>query len=102
MSEVHVVAYAGTYTGPGNHGLNLGTGTPATVVTLQSLVGELNTVIDLAGGTRAFNLGAETALSTLSGTSITSRPCFPQPCGCLCNQRLCYLLGTLSVGGHSY
>jgi len=66
---MHAGTCAGTYTGAGNSGLTLGSG--PTVITLQSLIpspyGELNTIIDLAGGTRAFNLGTEPALSTLSG-----------------------------------
>ena len=59
---------AGTYTGTGSGApLSFGTGT---VLTLQSLVGELNTVIDLGGGSRAFDFANEAALSTLSGKSI--------------------------------
>ena len=77
MYEAHAATCAGTYTGTGNYDLTLGSGTPPTVLTLQSLVGELNTVIDLASGTRAFSLGHETALSTLSGNSAVPCPCFP-------------------------
>ena len=40
------------------------------MLTLQSLVGEVNTVIDLGGGSRAFDFANEAALSTLSGKSI--------------------------------
>ena len=62
-------------------GLSFGSGTPSTVLTLQSLVGELNTVIDLAGGTRAFDFGTMSQLlTTLSGKPAVmchlQSPCF--------------------------
>lgn len=58
-------AYAGTYTGAGNNGLSFA-GFSA-LVTMQSLAGELNTIIDLGGGSRAFSFATEPAGTTLSG-----------------------------------
>lgn len=66
---------AGTYAGTGNNApLIFGSGT---VITMQSLVGELNTVIDLGGGSRAFDFNSPPALTTLSGVSAASFSLFP-------------------------
>ena len=57
--------HAGTYTGAGNNGLSFAAFSAP--VTMQSLAGELNTIIDLGGGSRAFSFATEPAGTTLSG-----------------------------------
>ena len=58
---------AGVYTGTGNNGLSFAA--CLSVVVMQSLAGELNTVIDLAGGPRAFTFSTEPSGTAISGTS---------------------------------
>ena len=62
---------AGVYTGTGNNGLSFAA-CPSAVI-MQSLAGEVNTIIDLAGGSRAFTFTTEPAGTTISGTSLPGR-----------------------------
>ena len=59
---------AGVYTGTGNSGLSFAA--CPTAVIMQSLAGEVNTIIDLAGGSRAFTFTTEPSGTTVSGKSV--------------------------------
>ena len=59
---------AGVYTGTGNNGLSFAA--CLSVVVMQSLAGEINTIIDLAGGPRAFTFSTEPSGTAVSGISV--------------------------------
>ena len=68
---------AGVYTGTGNNGLSFAACPNSTI--MQSLAGEVNTVIDLAGGPRAFTFTTEQPGTTLSGMSLSEHAPYINP-----------------------